>query len=103
MNPRSDGRELYGVPAVVYDGTNAEAILEAMHFEEGDAVVVIDAEKSILLRASQIDMMRESAAASFESFRRDHFWPHTATPRSKPPVPHQGLGLIRKLLEEGET
>ena len=83
--------ELYGAPVVVYDGTNAEEIVKAMHLEEGDAVVEIDAEKSILLRASQIDMMRE---VSFKEFQRNFPFPQG---HERP------TGLIRKLVEEGES
>ncbi len=87
---------MMGIPAVVYDGDNAKAIVEAMGLQEGDAVVILEPHKTIILRASQLDMMFE-AAASFEGFRRDHFWPQTATPRPPP------TGLIRKLVEEGES
>ncbi len=91
MNPRSDGQmgELYGAPVIVYDGTNAEAIVKAMHLSEGDAVVILEPHKAIILRASQLDMMRE---VSFEQFRRNF-----STPRP------QHSGLIRKLVEEGES
>jgi hypothetical protein len=82
--------ELYGAPVVIYDGTNAEAIVAAMHLEEGDAVVEIDAEKTILLRASQLDMMRADA---FSAFTRKHFPPA----RRKPTASHNGL--LRRLLE----
>ncbi len=91
MIPRSDGQmgELYGAPVVVYDGTNAEAIVKAMHLEEGDAVVVIDSKKSLLIRASQLEEMLVTP-----EFRHDgtiHF--------PKPTT----AGLIRKLVEEGES
>ena len=79
--------ELYGVPVVVYDGTNAEEIVKAMHLSDGDAVVVIDDKKSLLIRASQLEEMLVTL-----EFRHDgtiHF--------PKPPT-----GLIRKLTE-GES
>ena len=86
MIPRSDGQmgELYGAPVVVYDGTNAEEIVAAMHLSEGDAVVVIDDKKSLLIRASQLEEMLVTP-----EFRHDgdmHF-----------PLPP--TGLIRKLVE----
>ena len=80
---------MMGIPAVVYDGDNAKAIVEAMGLQEGDAVVILEPHKTIILRASQLDMMRE---VSFEQFRRNF-----STPRP------QHSGLIRKLVEEGES
>lgn len=76
---------MMGVPAIIYDGDNAKAIVEAMGLEEGDAVVILEPHKTIILRSSQLDAMRE---VSFENFRR-HFFP---TPQQRPP------GLIRRLL-----
>ena len=88
MKPRSDGQlgELYGVPVIVYDGTNAEAIVKAMHLEEGDAWVAIDDKKSLLISASQLEEMLVTP-----EFRHDGT---IAFP--KPPT-----GLTRKLLDEG--
>ena len=52
---------MMGVPAIIYDGDNAKAIVEAMGLEEGDAVVIIEPHKTIILRASQLDMMFTAA------------------------------------------
>ncbi len=85
---------MMGVPAIVYDGDNAKAIVEAMGLEEGDAVVVIAPHKTIILRSGQIDQMFEDA--KFETFRRDHF------PPRPDPIRTDHHGLLRRLLE-GET
>ncbi len=66
-------------PAIVYDGENAKAIIEAMGLEEGDAVVILAPHKTIILHASQLDMMRREAS----DIRRDH------------------IGLIGRLLSPG--
>ncbi len=78
---------MMGVPAIIYDGDNAEAVVKAMGLEEGDAVVTLEPHKTIILRASQLDMMRRQVV-DFDSFRRNFF----PTPRKRP------LGLIRRLL-----
>ncbi len=83
--------ELYGVPVVVYDGTNAEAIVKAMHLEPGDAVVVLDKEKSILIRGSQLEKMMHDPTARHDI--SGQYRPHQQSP----------TGLVRRLLEEGET
>ena len=55
-------------PAIVYDGENAKAIIEAMGLEEGDAVVILAPHKTIILHANQLEGMRKDAA----DVRHDH-------------------------------
>ncbi len=47
-----------GLPVVIYDGDNLEAVLEALGIEVGDGVVGFPDGRSIVMKSSTLDDLR---------------------------------------------
>ena len=51
---------LNSLPVVIYDGENAEAVLKALDLEVGDGVVVVPDGRSIVMKSSTFDNLRNA-------------------------------------------
>lgn len=54
----SSTNPLTGFPVILFDGSNHEAIVNALHIKEGDGVIVLSDKEAIIARQSQLDAIR---------------------------------------------
>ncbi len=48
------------LPVIIYDGENAEAVLKALDLEVGDGVVMVPDGRSIVVKSSTLDNLRNA-------------------------------------------
>jgi hypothetical protein len=57
---------LSGFPVLLYDGTNAEAIVKALFMKEGDGVIILDENQAMVVRESQLNEIREEIIEDYK-------------------------------------